>query len=95
MQPAVPGESAAPFPFLPLLQARTWTFPELNTNMAQQAEANLASLLDRLKAAQRELILTAARGSTLPSDGMLRKISELEGAIAATEALMQEEGVRR
>ncbi|MBP2149855.1 hypothetical protein V5F63_07610 [Xanthobacter autotrophicus DSM 597] len=63
--------------------------------MAQQAEANLASLLDRLKAAQRELILTAARGSTLPSDGMLRKISELEGAIAATEALMQEEGVRR
>jgi len=95
MKPAVPGESAAPFPFLPLPQARPRTFPELNTNMAQQAEANLASLLDRLKAAQRELILTAARGSTLPSDGMLRKISELEGAIAATEALMQEEGVRR
>lgn len=95
MQPAVPGESAAPFPFLPLPQVRPRTFPELNTNMAQQAEANLASLLDRLKAAQRELILTAARGSTLPSDGMLRKISELEGAIAATEALMQEEGVRR
>lgn len=59
--------------------------------MPQQAEADLAGLLDRLKSAQRDLILTAAKGSTLPSDGMLRKISELEGAIAATEALIQEE----
>ncbi|MFG1360796.1 hypothetical protein [Xanthobacter pseudotagetidis] len=59
--------------------------------MPQQAAADLAGLLDRLKSAQRDLLLTAARGSTLPSDGMLRKISELEGAIAATEALIQEE----
>ncbi|MEP9349696.1 hypothetical protein [Xanthobacter sp. KR7-225] len=59
--------------------------------MSQQAEADLAGLLDRLKSAQRDLLLTAAKGSTLPSDGMLRKISELEGVIAATEALMQEE----
>jgi hypothetical protein len=59
--------------------------------MPQQAEADLAGLLDRLKSAQRDLIITAAKGSTLPSDGMLRKISELEGAIAATEALIQEE----
>lgn len=59
--------------------------------MPQQAAADLAGLLDRLKSAQRDLLLTAAKGSTLPSDGMLRKISELEGAIAATEALIQEE----
>lgn len=63
--------------------------------MAQQAEADLSSLLERLKAAQRELLLTAAKSTTLPSDGMLRKISELEGAIAAAEALMQEQGSRR
>lgn len=59
--------------------------------MAQQPEADLSSLLERLKAAQRELLLTAAKGVTLPSDGTLRKLSDLEGAIAATEALIQEE----
>lgn len=62
--------------------------------MAQQAEADLSSLLERLKAAQRDLLLTAARSSALPSDGMLRKLSDLEGAIAATEALIQEEHER-
>lgn len=56
-----------------------------------QDEADLSILLDRLKTAQRTLLLTAAASGTLPSDGMLRKISELEGAIAATEALIQEE----
>jgi len=56
-----------------------------------QDQADLSTLLDRLKTAQRTLLLTAAASGTLPSDGMLRKISELEGAIAATEALIQEE----
>ncbi|TDU00662.1 hypothetical protein [Azorhizobium] len=59
--------------------------------MAQSSEADLDGLLDRLKKAQRDLIVTAAKAGTLPSDGALRKISELEGAIAATEALLQEE----
>lgn len=59
--------------------------------MAQTVEADLSRLLERLKTAQRDLLLTAAKGNTLPSDGMLRKISELEGAIAAAEALIQEE----
>lgn len=63
--------------------------------MAQTVEADLQGLVDRLKAAQRELLLTAAKSVTVPSEGMLRKISELEGAIAATEALMQEERRRR
>ncbi len=63
--------------------------------MATQPEADLKGLLDRLKTAQRDLLLTAANASTLPTDGMLRKISELEGVIAATEALMQEERRRR
>lgn len=63
--------------------------------MAQQAEADLSGLLDRLKNAQRDLLVTAAQSNTVPSDGMLRKISELEGVIAATEALMQEQQQRR
>ncbi|MGQ3673427.1 hypothetical protein ACT6QG_13655 [Xanthobacter sp. TB0136] len=63
--------------------------------MTQQLEADLAGLLERLKNAQRELVLTAASGTTVPSDGMLRKISELEGVIAATEAVMEEERARR
>lgn len=62
--------------------------------MAQKDEADLSSLLDRLKAAQRDLLLHAAGSGTLPSDGMLRKISDLEGVIAATEALIQEERER-
>lgn len=75
MQPAVPGASAAPFPFLPFPFRKRGlrVIPELNTNMAQQAEADLASLLDRLKAAQRELILTAAKGTTLPSTACCAK----------------------
>ena len=52
---------------------------------------DLRSLLERLKNAQRDLLRSAASQPVLPSDGMLRKISELEGVIAATEALMQEE----
>lgn len=59
--------------------------------MTQSVEAGLSRLLERLKTAQRDLLLIAAKADTLPSDGMLRKISELEGAIAATEALLQEE----
>lgn len=59
--------------------------------MVQTAEADLSGLLERLKTAQRDLILTAAKSQTLPSDGTVRKISELEGAIAATEALIEEE----
>ncbi|MEP9368575.1 hypothetical protein [Xanthobacter sp. VNH20] len=66
-----------------------------SVKMAQQAEADLQGLLDKLKTAQRELLLNAARSSTFPSDGALRKISELEGAIAATEALLQETAPRR
>ncbi|WP_341990966.1 hypothetical protein [Azorhizobium sp. AG788] len=63
--------------------------------MAQLGEADLKDLLERLKTAQRDLLLTAASGTTLPSDGAIRKISDLEGAIAATEALLQEEKKRR
>ncbi len=58
--------------------------------MAPTSEAGLSALLHRLKAAQRELLLNAAATQTLPSDGTIRKISELEGAIAATEAMIEE-----
>ncbi|WP_127090968.1 hypothetical protein [Aquabacter cavernae] len=58
--------------------------------MAHSTEVELSALLARLKTAQRELLLTAAGTQTLPSDGTIRKISELEGVIAATEALLEE-----
>jgi hypothetical protein len=51
---------------------------------------DLEALLDRLKNAQRELVLNAAKMKVLPSDGTLRKIADLEQAIVATEALIEE-----
>ncbi|MDR4306429.1 hypothetical protein IHQ68_07340 [Chelatococcus sambhunathii] len=47
-------------------------------------------LLDRMKAAQAELLAAAARSKTLPSDGALRKIADLEVAIGALEHLIEE-----
>ncbi len=54
-------------------------------------QEDLVELLDRLKTAQRELIVAAARAKMLPSDGVLRKIADLEQAIVATETLVEEE----
>lgn len=51
----------------------------------------LSDLLDRLHKEQRKLIWAAARTAMMPSDGTLRKISDLENTIAAVEALLQEE----
>lgn len=48
------------------------------------------ALLDRLQAAQRELLDAAARGGGLPSDNALRKIADLEVAIGAVENLIGE-----
>ena len=53
--------------------------------------SKLDSLLDRLKARQRDLIMEAAQSETLPADSTLRRISELENAIAAVEAVADEE----
>ncbi len=50
----------------------------------------LKALLERLKTAQRHLVLAAAKSGMLPSDGTLRKIADLEQAIVATEALIEE-----
>lgn len=50
----------------------------------------LQALLERLKAAQRNLVVGAAKAGMLPSDGTLRKIADLEQAIVATEALIDE-----
>lgn len=51
----------------------------------------LTALLDRLKARQRDLILAAAEIDALPAASVLRQISELENAIAAVEAVADEE----
>ena len=53
------------------------------------------ALLDRLKARQRDLILSAAETDAMPATSVLRQIAELENAIAAVEAVAGEEAQRR
>ncbi|MCJ2074118.1 hypothetical protein MKK68_00375 [Methylobacterium sp. E-016] len=55
----------------------------------------LDALLDRLKAHQRAMILAATEHDTLPAASVLRQIAELENAIAAVEAVADEERGRR
>jgi hypothetical protein len=45
----------------------------------------LTTLLERLRAAQKQLIETAAASDTLPPESMVHKISSYEGAIASIE----------
>ena len=52
--------------------------------------ADLRSLLDRLKGAQHALIDEAARQPGLPSTAIIRRIAEIENAIAAVLALIEE-----
>jgi hypothetical protein len=52
---------------------------------------DLNKLLERLASAQRDLILQAAEVDMLPSDGAIKRIAELENAIAAVEALIHDE----
>jgi hypothetical protein len=52
-------------------------------------------LLDRLKQAQHTLIEDAARQAGLPSTAIIRKVADLENAIAAVLAFIEErEGSR-
>ncbi|MCJ2077884.1 hypothetical protein MKK68_19930 [Methylobacterium sp. E-016] len=51
----------------------------------------LDALLDRLKARQRDLIMEAAQYEMMPADSTLKRIAELENAIAAVEAVADEE----
>ena len=55
----------------------------------------LTTLLDRLKARQRDLVLAAAEIDALPAASVLRQIAELENAIAAVEAVAGEEADQR
>lgn len=55
---------------------------------------SLSSLLDRLKARQRDFIMQAAKEDMLPPDGMLTRIAELENVIAAVEAIADEKAAR-
>ncbi|MCJ2075652.1 hypothetical protein MKK68_08300 [Methylobacterium sp. E-016] len=55
----------------------------------------LDALLDRLKYRQRDLIMEAAQYDTMPADSTLKQIVELENAIAAVEAVADEERGRR
>lgn len=51
----------------------------------------LEALLTRLQDRQRELILAAAEQDALPAASVLRQIAELENAIAAVEAVADED----
>lgn len=51
---------------------------------------NLVKLRSRLVEAQHRLLLQAAQTETLPSDSALRRIADLESAILATDALIDE-----
>ena len=53
--------------------------------------SDLETLLDRLKNAQRDLILDAAKVAMVPPDSMLRRIADLENTIAAVAALIDEQ----
>jgi hypothetical protein len=50
----------------------------------------LADLRDRLLATQKEVVYAAAEAGTVPSDNALRKLADLEVAIAAVEAQMEQ-----
>jgi len=52
--------------------------------------AELQAFMDRLKAAQHALLDAAAGQDTLPSQGEIRRIADLENAIAAVHALIEE-----
>lgn len=47
------------------------------------------ALIERLHAAQRELLASAAKSGGLPSDNTLRKIADIEVAIGAVEGLIE------
>lgn len=51
------------------------------------------ALLERMKSAQIELLAAAAKANTLPSDGALRKIADLEVAIGALEHLLDDDAL--
>ncbi|MCJ2102228.1 hypothetical protein [Methylobacterium sp. E-046] len=51
----------------------------------------LDTLLERLKAQQRDLILAMAEHDGLPAGSTLREVAELENVIAAVEAVAGEE----
>jgi len=51
----------------------------------------LKALRARLVQAQRELITAAANSGALPSDNALRKIADIEVAIGAIEAMIEEQ----
>jgi hypothetical protein len=54
---------------------------------------NVKRLLGKLKTAQRELILVAARTDALPPDSLVRKVSELEVMIGAIEHMLEEDEI--
>lgn len=54
--------------------------------------AELLALRQRLQAAQRDIIFREARSSSPPGDNAVRKIADLENAIAAVEATIEEVG---
>lgn len=57
--------------------------------------SELNDLMDRLKSAQRELVIGAAQAGMMPSDNVVRKMADLEGAILAVDNVLHEENGER
>ena len=60
------------------------------TKLTNEEVANLRRLQGALRAHQRALLLAAARGSGLPPRKVIQEIAEVESAIVATDAVLQE-----
>ncbi|WP_460452434.1 hypothetical protein [Alsobacter sp. SYSU BS001988] len=52
--------------------------------------ADLKRLQRHLRERQRDLVLASATGGGIPPDRMIQKIAELENAIVAVDAILQE-----
>lgn len=58
--------------------------------MAIPTYQELATLLERLRTSQRELIFSAAKAKVAPSENTIRKVADLETMILAVEHTIEE-----
>ena len=58
--------------------------------MAIPTYQELITLLERLRTSQRELIFSAARAKSAPSENTIRKVADLETMILAIEHTIEE-----
>ena len=60
------------------------------TKLTEEEVADLRRLQEALRAQQRALLLAASKGEGLPPRPAIQAIADLESAIIATDAVLQE-----